>query len=128
MEFVGAGVVARAEHIVIVFDASFKKVAAALVETFGVFGCFVVNVYVGGITENRCDFKPLAVFPICFLNSSLRRMCFKKSRLNNAGLLRRNPKQKEFRYIGSEISQVTTDVKPHSFGVSEEPVNRISPF
>ena len=55
-------------------------------------------------------------------------MCFKKSRLNKAGLLRRSPKQNEFRYIGSETSEVTTDVKPHSFGVSDEPVNRMSPF
>ena len=59
LKFVGARVVARAEHLVIILDAGFEEVAAVLVETFGVFGRFIVNVHIGSIAENRCYLQPL---------------------------------------------------------------------
>ena len=59
LEFVGARVVACAEHFVIVVDALIKKFTAALVETCGIFGSLIVNVNIGSIAEYRCDFQPL---------------------------------------------------------------------
>ena len=43
-------------------------------------------------------------------------------------LKRRNPKQNELRYNSSFVLVATTEDMPHSSGVSDEPVNNISPY
>ena len=54
-------------------------------------------------------------------------MYFRNSGSNKFKSFKRKPKQKLFKYIGSSIFLVKTDENPHSFLVSEEPVNKISP-